>query len=132
MILQTGMYGIPYSGGDICGYNGNTTAELCTRWYQAGAFYPFARNHNSIYSNDQEPFSEMFLEYIDDSETTTYVDIIREAKFKRYALHQYYYTYLHRASTTGTPAFKPLFYNYGDDENTFTNPEYNFLIGDDV
>ena len=131
-IFQSGMYGIPFSGADICGFLGNTTAELCTRWYQAGAFYPFARNHNDLHSFDQEPYQEIFNEYTDDTETTTYSELMKAAAMKRYAIHQYYYTHMHRASTTGTPAFKPLFYNYGDDANTFTNPEYNFLIGDDV
>jgi len=48
--------GIPLSGGDICGYDYNTTAELCARWYTVGAFQPLSRNHNSEDSIAQEPY----------------------------------------------------------------------------
>jgi alpha-glucosidase len=47
--LAFGIAGIPYFGVETCGFNGNTDMELCTRWMQLSAWFPFyVSSHASI------------------------------------------------------------------------------------
>lgn len=65
-------------GSDICGFNLEATPELCTRWHQLGAFYPFARNHKNSVWRQTEPFQYNYtVPELDDGRT--YTDLIRTA-----------------------------------------------------
>ncbi len=112
------MYGIPLIGSDICGFIFDTTEELCARWMQLGAFYPFSRNHNDIHSKPQEPYLWPRV-----------AKASRNAIRQKYSILRYYYTKLFEVSLYGGSLFKPLFFEYPKDEKAYSKTEYTFMIG---
>ena len=121
-IFQFQIYGIPMTGDDICGFNGNSWDNLCARWMSLGAFYPFARNHNSINLNPQEP-------YVFGPDSNTLLSS-KLALNMRYSLLRYYYTELFKVSLGEKGSFfKPLFFEYYKDDHTTENMAESFMIG---
>ena len=56
-IMNFGMYGIPMTGADVCGFHDEMEDEMCGRWMQLAVFYPFARNHYNLTGTiPQEPY----------------------------------------------------------------------------
>lgn len=108
-------------GADICGFNGNTTGELCARWQALGAFYPFSRNHNSIESTDQDP---AFL-------GTTVVKATINALTTRYALLPYLYTLFYYATARGDTVMRSLAFEFPTDAKALAVEE-QFLWGSSV
>ncbi|CAG0882617.1 unnamed protein product [Darwinula stevensoni] len=117
-ILNFNMFGIPMVGADICGFNGNTTIPLCQRWMELGAFYPFARNHNSKENMDQDPAS--LGPEVERS--------ARESLSLRYRLLPYLYTLFWKAHAQGETVARPLFFEFPEDKETYTL-EDSFLWG---
>jgi alpha-glucosidase (family GH31 glycosyl hydrolase) len=117
------MFGIPFVGADICGFNGNTTAELCARWMQLGTLYPFSRNHNTLDAIAQEPYA------FDSNVTATSNLAIRT----RYLLLNYIYTLMFTHAQNGGVWFKPAFFEYPDDRNlSEIHSADNFMLGSDI
>jgi alpha-glucosidase len=121
LLLGMGLSGFPFVGSDIGGFNDAPTAELFTRWLQAGVFYPFMRTHTMFGSPDQEPWS-----YGNEHEA-----INRRAIELRYQLLPYIYSAMHDAAESGIPAMRPLMLEYPDDEATYGVGD-EFLFGSDL
>ncbi|XP_019398330.1 PREDICTED: lysosomal alpha-glucosidase [Crocodylus porosus] len=109
-VLLFNLYGVPLVGADICGFTGDTSEELCVRWTQLGAFYPFMRNHNDHGSQPQEPYTF----------SPAAQKAMRKTLLLRYTLLPYLYTLFHKAHVAGETVARPLFLEFPTDPNTWT------------
>lgn len=110
-MLEFNLFGIPMVGADICGFAQDTYEELCRRWMQLGAFYPFSRNHNGQGYKDQDPASFGNNSLLLNS-SRHYLNI-------RYTLLPYLYTLFYRAHSRGDTVARPLLHEFYDDNNTW-------------
>jgi alpha 1,3-glucosidase len=118
MVLSQGISGFPFAGADVGGFFGNPEKDLLTRWYQAGAFYPFFRGHAHIDARRREPYLA----------GEPYTTIIAAALRLRYSLLPAWYTAFRHAHTEGAPIVQPMFYTYPSEEAGFGIDD-QFFVG---
>jgi alpha-glucosidase len=116
--LNLSLSGVPFCGSDVGGFGRDCTGELLARWTQAGAFFPFFRNHTAIGTRRQEPWA--FGREVE--------DICRRYISLRYQLLPYFYNLFHEAAHDGTPIIRPLFWEFPDDPNGYAVDD-QFLLG---
>nr|XP_058944408.1 maltase-glucoamylase-like [Pocillopora verrucosa] len=108
-MLEFNLFGIPYVGADVCGFFDHPTSEMCLRWTQLGAFYPFFRNHNGYGNKAQDPtaFGEEFA---------------RNARIvlrTRYKLLPFLYTLFYEAHMDGSTVVRPVMHEFAGDKETW-------------
>eukprot|EP00064_Thunnus_orientalis_P008511 superscaffoldBa00001014_g8534 len=119
-MLEFGLFGIPYIGADICGFFDDSSEELCRRWMQVGAFYPFSRNHNAQGFKPQDP--AVF------GAGSTLVESSKHYLMIRYTLLPYLYTLFYKAHTTGETVVRPVMHEFYSDSSTW-EVDRQFLWG---
>ncbi|ERE90168.1 maltase-glucoamylase, intestinal-like protein [Cricetulus griseus] len=117
-MMEFSLFGISYTGSDICGFFQDAEYEMCVRWMQLGAFYPFSRNHNTIGTRRQDPVSW----------DEAFEDISRSVLETRYTLLPYLYTLMYKAHTEGSTVVRPLLHEFVADRETW-NIDRQFLLG---
>ena len=140
-IFNYNIFGVPFSGADICGFHDSATDELCARWHILGSFYPFSRNHNVDTGYPQEPWefnSDRYENYKDDNRPLgSYTLFSAKNGIKlRYSLMRYAYSQFMMISLGKKGAyFKPGFFEFENDEK-FLNDENvqntHILVGDSI
>ena len=108
-------------GPDICGFQGNASAQLCKRWSALGAFYPFSRNHNDYMKTDQDP-----AVWVDKGHPEVTAAALNSLRL-RYQLLPYLYTLFYHAHVNGHTVARPLFHEFPLDNNTYAIDEQLML-----
>lgn len=115
--LQFSIAGIPMFGVDTCGFAGNTDYELCSRWMQLSAFFPFYRNHNTITAISQEA-------YVWES----VIEATRTVMSIRYSLLPYIYTLFYAAHTQAETVMRALAWEFPNDPQ-LAGIDNQFMLG---
>jgi alpha-glucosidase len=119
-IMNLGLSGYDMVGADVGGFAGSPPADLLTRWYELGVFYPMYRDHAAKGTADHEPWA-----------SGPEHEAIRKRYIElRYKLLPYIYTSMEETSRTGVPLMEPLFLEYPDAESLY-GEDHEFLFGRD-
>jgi len=120
--LSVMISGQAWFGHDVGGFVDDTTSELLSRWIQSGSLNPMFRNHTTLNTINQEPWLFGATETLWNR---------KWIKF-RYQMMPYLYTLAANAATSGVPMNVPVVFNYQNDANTYSNNNYEYMVGRDL
>lgn len=118
-IINLGLSGFSYGAADVGGFAGGPSADLLTRWFQIGAFYPVFRDHAANDAPRAEP-------WVDGPE---HLAIRRRFVEERYRLMPYLYALADQNARTGDPILRPVFYDYPSAMRMSCDQSWAFTLG---
>lgn len=116
MMPSLNMCGFIYTGADLGGFGADTTGDLLLRWLEFGIFTPLMRNHSAHDTLRQEPYQFDLMPEM------------REVIGLRYSLVPHLYTEYMNAVLNDEMYFKPLAFDFPDDEMC-RNVEDQLMLG---
>ncbi|WP_432798561.1 TIM-barrel domain-containing protein [Poriferisphaera sp. WC338] len=118
--LNLSLSGIPFNGPDVAGFGDHTNTPLALDWYKTCFLFPFFRNHSSINTLDQEPWT------FGPRASKTIKHFIQS----RYKLLPYIYNLFMDQEEAGDPILRPLIYHYKHSAKTpIDELDDQFMVG---
>lgn len=136
--LNMSMCGIVWWTTDIGGFYGGDIEseyfrELVVRWFQYGVFCPVLRIHGSRNGHDRT--RDIIEPTGGDNELWSFgeknLEILKELVMLRERLRPYIARHMDKASETGAPLMRPMFFDYPDDEICYSMGT-QYMFGDDI
>jgi alpha-glucosidase len=118
-IVNLGLSGFGWSAADVSGFAGGPSADLLTRWFEIGAFYPVFRDHSATGTPRVEP-------WVDGPE---HLAIRRRFVEERYRLMPYLYALADQNARVGDPVLRPVFYDYPTALRLPCDQSWSFTLG---
>jgi alpha-glucosidase len=126
LVMSMGISGLPMVGSDTGGFVGYPSAELYTRWLEAGVFHPFFWTHTIDPDRPLDPWA-FGIEY---------EAINRRIIELRYRLVPYLTNAFYQSTQTGLPIMRPLMLEFPYDtavmDPTPAGDNHEFMFGDDL
>ena len=119
--VNYGYWGHDIGGHQFHGNQPSTDPELYTRWLQYGVFTPIFKTHST-----KDPRIERYIWSF-----PNHMFYMRDAICLRYTLAPYIYNAARQNFDTGIGICRPLYYDYPETEEAYSNRE-EFLFGDDI
>ncbi|MFN3605330.1 MAG: TIM-barrel domain-containing protein [Leptonema sp. (in: bacteria)] len=130
MVINLNLSGMFFCGADVGGFGSPfkglfslfkffKNSELFERWIELGSLLPLFRNHTTLFSYNQEPWS---------FGNQTLLRVKKHIR-RRYQLILYLYYLFYLAHKEGIPIVRPLFYHYGSLPIEDQEVQNQFLLG---